>query len=119
MSYKHLDPETIARVAAEVDQELDRRAAQQAEIDHFAQVAAWANNPANAQQLTRIQAELQRVEEAHRAKYAPQRAPQPQQRPAATSGTPQSPIPANARFDPSHLKNQPSYIPRIVDPVLK
>jgi hypothetical protein len=110
--YKYLDQETIERVAADVDREFE-------EMDRTARIKAWCDDPTNSQQLAQFRAEMQRAEEGHRAKYAPQRATQTHPRPAAPMGTPQNPIPANARFDPSHLKHQPVQIASIKDPYIR
>jgi len=88
--YKHLTPEMVARVAADVDHEIE----EQSRLD---QVRQWALNPANAAQLAHIRSELDRV--------APQR--QLAQRTAAAPVQPGK-LPAvidqNQRFHPSHLK---------------
>jgi len=92
--YKHLTPEMVARVAADVDFEIEMQ-------DRLDKVRAWAQDPANAPQVAHIRSELDRV--------APQR--QPQQRPTTQPAQPGK-LPAvingNARFHPSHLKMKPA-----------
>jgi hypothetical protein len=72
--YKHLTPELVAQVAADVDRELE-------EANRLDNVRAWAKDPRNAAQLAHIQAEFARIDAAQGAKLAP--------RPTASQRTPQ------------------------------
>jgi hypothetical protein len=120
MGYKYHSPAEYDRIIRECEVELDQREEQRAEAERLERVRQWAQDPANSQQLAQIRAEMDRAESEHRAKYGQQHpTTTAQQRPAAPMGTPQNPIPANARFDPSHLKNQLLQISSIQDPLVK
>jgi hypothetical protein len=92
--YKHLTPDMVARVAADVDREIE-------EQSQLERVRQWAADPRNATQVAHIRSELDRV--------APQR--QPAQRSAAQPaqcGKLPAVIDMNQRFHASHLKMKPA-----------
>src|SRR5215470_9842576 len=110
---RHFSETELQRIVDAADQDIDTANQQAMEQDRFDRVAAWCADKNNAAQLREIQAEFARLDAAHQRRSQPQ--------PAAPAsrfapGTPQNPIPANARFSPRDLLyDRPSY-GKIVDP---
>lgn len=95
--YKHLTPDMVAQVGAEVDRELEER-------HRSEQVQRWMVSPANQAQLAHIRAELDRVAPLRPAQRAIAQPTQPGKLPAV--------INMDQRFHPSHLKMKPA-TPRV------
>jgi hypothetical protein len=106
--YKHLTPEMVARVAEDVDFEIEMQ-------NRLDKVRSWAANPSNAAQLHQIQAALDRV--------APQRQPQQRTATSAVAGVQRSnPAPTGYKSRAQLEREKPWLAPRkpelesIIDP---
>jgi hypothetical protein len=111
VSYKYHTAAEYHQMILESEAEADRRAALQADQDRLDQVKRWCEDKNNAAQLAEIRAEFARID-AQQAPSAAPAAPAPRFAP----GTPQNPIPANARFSASDLAYDRPAPARIVDP---
>ena len=103
-NYRHLNPELVERVCADVDQQLD-------EQYRTEQIDAWMRT--HPQELAAVRQEFARIDAAHQRQSAPSTEPAPRFAP----GTPQNPIPATARFSPRDLAYDRPSVSRIVDPI--
>jgi hypothetical protein len=122
MSYKYHTPAECDQIIRETEAEMDRRLEKQAEADRLAKVATWVADPANSAQLAEFRAEMQRAEDAHRAKYGPQ-PPQQPQRPATPPQTPSAPAyktRAQLEQEKPWLRDpKPGSYSRIIDPLVR
>jgi hypothetical protein len=98
--YKHLTPEMVASVAADVDREIE-------EQSQLERVRQWAQDPRNAAQVAHIRSELDRVAPRQPQRQIPAQTPHPAQRPAQSGKLP-AVIDMNQRFHSSHLKMKPA-----------
>jgi hypothetical protein len=78
--YKHLTPEMVASVAADVDRELEQQS-------RMEQVRQWASDPRNSAQLAHIRSELDRVAPRQPAQRPAAQPAQPGKLPAVIDGT--------------------------------
>ena len=82
------------------------------EYERSQQIDAWMK--ANPTQAAAVKAELDKLHQPR----AVQPAPVPQ-RSAFPPGTPQNPIPGNAKFSPADLKYDRPGVQRIIDPMAR